>query len=100
QTDYPFRDQIIFTINPAAPVTFPLKLRIPAWAAAASITINRQRLPDVQAGTFHSISRRWKRGDRVVLKLPMQVRTARYANGSVTLERGPLIFALKIGEDW
>ena len=97
---YPFREQIRFTINPASPVEFPLKLRIPAWATAATITLNGQRLPDVQAGKFHTITRRWKRGDRVVLKLPMRVRTSHYSNGSVALERGPLIFALKIGEDW
>src|SRR4029077_19009756 len=54
----------------------------------------------VQAGRFHTITRRWKRGDRVVLKLPMRVRTLHYSNGSVAVERGPLIFALKIGEDW
>lgn len=100
ETDYPFRDEIRFTINPASPVEFPLKLRVPAWAAAATITLNGKPVPDVQAGSFHTITRRWKRGDRVVLKLPMRVRTVHYSNGSVTVERGPLIFALKIGEDW
>ena len=100
ETDYPFRDQIRFTINPASPVEFPLKLRIPAWATAATMTLNGKRLSDVRAGTFHTITRRWKRGDRVVLTLPMRVRAVHYSNDSVAVERGPLIFALRIGEDW
>ena len=39
-------------------------------------------------------------GDRVTLRFPMPVRATRWYNDSVAIERGPLVFALKIGEDW
>ena len=50
--------------------------------------------------TFHRIERSWKPGDRVTLRLPMAVRATRWFNDSVALERGPLVYSLRIGEDW
>ena len=43
ETNYPFRGAVHMTINPASPVAFPLLLRIPAWAAEATIKVNGQR---------------------------------------------------------
>ncbi|HEX4947956.1 MAG TPA: beta-L-arabinofuranosidase domain-containing protein [Blastocatellia bacterium] len=99
-TDYPFRDEIRLTINPERATEFPLQLRIPAWATKAAISVNGRKVGGVKAGTFHALNRQWQKGDRVVLKLPMDVRTSRWLNNSVVIERGPLVYSLKIGEDW
>lgn len=99
-TEYPFRDEIDLTINPDRPTEFPLQLRIPAWADKASLNVNGQIVGSVKAGTFHTIKRQWRKGDRVVLKLPMEIRTSRWQNNAVIIERGPLVYSLKIGEDW
>lgn len=100
ETEYPFRDEIRLTINPERATTFPLKLHIPAWATEAIVTVNGKKQSDVTAGTFHTISRRWNKGDRVMLKFPMKLRATRWHQDAVAVERGPLVFALKIGEDW
>lgn len=100
ETEYPFRDEIRLTINPARATEFPLQLRIPAWADKASVRVNGASVSGVKAGTFHTVKRQWQKGDQVVLKLPLEVRTSRGHNNSVVVERGPLTFALKIGEDW
>jgi hypothetical protein len=100
ETEYPFRDTIRFTVNPAAPLSFPLQLRIPAWAAGASIAINGEAAPEPQAGSFARIERTWNAGDRVELKLPMAPRVSRWFNNSVAVERGPLVFSFPIGESW
>ena len=100
ETEYPFRDTISFTINPARSARFPLLLRIPAWTEHAQLTVNGVAEPEPRPGTFHRVDRSWKSGDRVVLRLPMQVRASRWFNDSLALERGPLVFALPIGEDW
>ena len=92
--------QIELTITPARAATFPLLLRIPGWAADASITVNGQTIAAVKPGTFHRVERTWQAGDRVALRFPMPVRATRWYNDSVALERGPLVFSLKIGEDW
>lgn len=100
ETEYPFRDTIQLTVTPARETAFPLLLRIPGWAVNASITVNGQAVSAVKPGTFHRLDRTWKPGDRVALRFPMSVRATRWYNDSVALERGPLAFSLKIGEEW
>jgi hypothetical protein len=100
ETEYPFRETIQLTVTPARDTTFPLLLRIPGWAVNASITVNGQTVSAVKPGTFHRLERTWKAGDRVALRFPMSVRATRWYNDSVALERGPLVFSLRIGEEW
>jgi uncharacterized protein len=100
ETEYPFRDEIRLTVNPERAAEFSLQLRIPGWANKASITVNGKQVTGVKAGTFHSLKRQWRKGDLVVLKLPMEARASRWHNNSVVIERGPLLYSLKIGEDW
>jgi DUF1680 family protein len=100
QTDYPFAETLRFTVRPTKPVKFPLYLRIPAWALDATIAIGSEAPVAVQAGTFHRLEREWD-GDAVVtLKLPMRVEVERRYNSSVSISRGPLVYALSVGEDW
>jgi hypothetical protein len=97
-TDYPFSDTIQMTIKTANPVEFPLQLRIPAWAQGATIKTDQTLNP--QPGTFATISRIWKNGDTITLTLPMKIRIERRFNNSATVLRGPLVYALRIGENW
>ncbi len=100
KTEYPFRDQIVILVNPSAPARFPLELRIPAWATEARLAVNGKPVEGVRAGVFHRIARRWTKGDRVELVLPMKVRVSRWHQDSVAIDRGPLVYSLRIGEDW
>lgn len=100
ETEYPFRDTIRFTVEPAKPVSFPIDLRIPGWATQARLTLNGKPVAGVRAGTFHRLERRWTKGDRIELVLPMKVRVSRWHQDSVALDRGPLVYSLRIGEDW
>jgi hypothetical protein len=99
-TDYPFRDRISLTVSPAAPLQFPLHLRMPAWTENPTITVNGTRVEGVHSGSYQRIERQWTRGDRVEVTLPMPVRAVTGFNNSVSIERGPLIFSLRIGENW
>lgn len=112
ETDYPFRGEIRFKVRTATPVTFPLQLRIPQWAAGATFTIGRSagspaelgtftsmRLP-AEPGTFTTVQWDWVEGDILTLHLPMTVRTERGFQDSVRLVRGPLVFSLQIGEEF
>lgn len=100
-TNYPFDENISFSIQTKEPMAFPFHLRIPHWARNASITINGEAINEpVKPGTVVKIKRTWKNGDKVSLVLPMQVETSRWAESSAAVERGPLIYALRIEEDW
>lgn len=99
-TDYPFRESITLTVNPDNPVSFPLKLRIPAWAGGAELTLNGRKVGGVKPGAFTTVARTWKPGDTVQLRFPMAVRASRWYNDSVALERGPLVYSLRMDEQW
>ncbi len=100
ETEYPFRNQVRFNIIPQSSVSFPLHLRIPAWAEGAVLTVNGKRLEGTKAGTFQRVERKWSKGDKVELTLPMKPRISHWYQNSVAVERGPLVFSLKIGENW
>jgi DUF1680 family protein len=100
KTDYPFRETVTLSVNPAQPVKFPLVLRIPAWATGATVAVNGTAREGVKAGEFYRVEREWKSGDGVELRFPMRVANSRWYNNSIALERGPLVFSLKIGESW
>jgi len=100
ETGYPFRDSIRLAVNPEKPAHFPLELRIPQWATGARVTVNGRIESSVRPGAFHRIDREWAAGDVVELRFPMKVRVSRWYHGSVAVERGPLVYSLKIGEEW
>jgi hypothetical protein len=100
ETEYPFREQIRFTIQAPGPVHFPLQLRIPAWASRAMVQIGSDAPQPAAAGAFHVIERTWYPGDTVTLTLPMEVRLERRFRNALVVHRGPLVFSLKIGEEF
>jgi hypothetical protein len=100
ETGYPFHGTVRITIDPASPLSFPLQLRIPAWAAGTTITVNDHPEPSPTAGSFARIERTWKSADRVEIVFPMTPRVSRWFHNSVAIERGPLVFSYGIGESW
>ncbi|HXK61971.1 MAG TPA: glycoside hydrolase family 127 protein [Acidobacteriota bacterium] len=102
-TDYPFSSQLKFVVETASPLTFPLHLRIPGWAQSAVLAIDGlQNNLAVKQGSprFETIKREWKGKTEVVLTLGMTPRIERRYRDAIALWRGPLVFSLKIGEDW
>ena len=100
QTDYPFRETVSLVVRPARQVKFPLVLRIPAWASGATVSVNGQPVGGVQAGRFLRVEKEWRSPDKVDIRFPMAVRTSSWFNNSIAVERGPLVYSLKIGESW
>jgi hypothetical protein len=99
-TEYPFRGAVQITFNPASAVTFPLLLRIPAWAAGATIKVNGQQQQSPAPASFARVERTWKAGDSVELEFPLTPRVSRWFRDSVAVERGALVFSYGIGENW
>ncbi len=100
ETEYPFRNTVRMTINPASPLTAPLLLRIPGWANGTSIEVNGKSEPKPQPRTFAEVNRTWQAGDVVEIKFPFQPHASRWFHESVAIERGPLVFSYPIGESW
>jgi len=100
-TKYPFDETITFSLSMSKEVQFPLYLRIPGWCEEPKLEINGQT---VEARTipcvFLNVDRVWHDGDTVRLHLPMNVRLRTWEKNqnSVSVDRGPLTYSLKIGE--
>ncbi len=127
QTDYPFSENVRFQFEAEKPVEFPFHLRVPAWCKNPEITLNGEGFSDTLKGegfllTLNAnesisalqekglavavedrllkIRREWIPGDVIELVLPMEVEVSRWFEGSAGIQRGPLVYALRIEENW
>ncbi len=101
-TNYPFKGRMKMRLLCSKPVTFPLYLRVPIWSVGATIRLNDEIVEsDAKPGEYLRIEHTWVSGDRLEIDLPMTVSLKRWPrNGSVTVNRGPLSYSVKIGEKW
>jgi DUF1680 family protein len=97
---YPFRDTLQLDVTAERPVDCPLFLRIPAWTRDPTIQVAEDETISPQAGTFHRLDRHWHGTTKIEVTLPMSPALSRRFNGAAAIERGPLVYVLKIGEDW
>jgi uncharacterized protein len=95
QTEYPFESQVHFEVGLSRPEEFALHLRIPAWSQGAMIAVNGKKVADtVNPGTFATLQRVWKNGDRVDLEIPLKTRLEPFNprhTDTVAVMRGPLV---------
>jgi len=95
KSDYPFSSEVTLEVKTSKKSEFAVHLRIPAWAEGASVAVNGKRVRDgINPGTFATIRRRWKSGDRIELELPLRMRleaiNPRHPE-TVALLSGPLV---------
>ena len=98
RTAYPMDGTIEFVFSMPESARFPLELRVPEWAKDVRLTVNGEAVEDTDWLT--RIERLWQNGDVVRLELGMEVQASRWYENSVALERGPLVYALGLGERW
>ena len=103
ETGYPFTGDVRLSFAVASPVRFPLVLRTPGWSGTPSLMVNGKSVAVSASGCgWLTVDRQWRSGDRVTIHFPMKLVVARWeANrDSVSVQRGPLTYSLKIGENW
>lgn len=100
ETNYPFEETIRFTYTEDRSVKFPLHLRIPSWTEGWDIRINGKKEEVKMHNNIVILDRIWNKGDKVTLNFPMKIETSFWNEVSVGIERGPLVYGLKIEEDW
>jgi len=84
---------------------FAVRLRVPRWAGEASLSVNgaSSEVP-LRPGSYASVRRRWRPGDRLELTLPMPVRFLEahpYVPedaGRVALARGPVLYCAEAAD--
>lgn len=103
QTQYPWDETVNLQVDPQAPATFTLALRIPGWCSGAIVTINgkRQNTASNLMNGYLYLARKWAKGDVVQLTLPMPIErmhthpACRVNQGKVALQRGPLVYCVE-----
>ncbi|MHC4168939.1 MAG: glycoside hydrolase family 127 protein [Planctomycetota bacterium] len=111
ETDYPWSGDVSVTVNPKEAKTFTLRIRMPdrdvseLYTAApssdgiTSISLNGSAIRPVVEKGYAVVTRKWKAGDRIGLKLPMKVQRVKGSDkiaataGQVALRYGPLIYS-------
>jgi len=92
---YPLADEVAFELSVPHPTRFTVRLRIPAWTQSPAAQVNGKKLPQsLLPGTFVSIRRKWKSGDRITLQLPRRLELQAVDSqhpDSVALVCGPLV---------
>ena len=117
-TNYPWNGKIDIIIDPEKRMDFTIRLRIPGWAQDKPLASSLYTFTDKQSNpvnisingkafTYQTekgyavISRKWKKGDKVTMELPMPTRKV-IANQLVkddrdrfAFERGPIVYCLE-----
>jgi DUF1680 family protein len=105
ETFYPFDETVKFTVNfPDRKVKgawFPIKFRIPQWCDSPIVKVNDSPVDQtMKPGCMVELRRNWKKGDCITVEIPMKIKQTRWYDKSVAVERGPLLYALKMDEKW
>ena len=114
-TEYPWNGNIALNIEQNSAGQFTMKIRIPGWVRnqvvpsnlyqytdgkrlGYKVLVNGQEEGTVSDDGYLTISRKWKKGDRVQIHFDMEPRTVRAHSkveadrGMVSVERGPLVY--------
>ncbi len=90
RTDYPFDGAVSIRVAPERNATFAVHVRIPQWAAGASIRVNGASVMEGQGGSaFVPIQREWRKDDVIALSLPMQPQAHVRAHSNTQESRAP-----------
>jgi hypothetical protein len=103
ETKYPFHTAVKMTLSMKNSTRFPLQLRVPKWCKVFSVKVNGGAVEVTpKPGSYVLIERTWQNGDVVEIAMPVEVSLTTWEKscGSVTVDRGPLSYSLRIGEKW
>ncbi|HXH60131.1 MAG TPA: beta-L-arabinofuranosidase domain-containing protein [Fimbriimonadaceae bacterium] len=95
-TDYPWSGKVTYTMK--GPGQFALRLRDPGWCSGATVSVNGRKVDAPVERDYFVVDRDWKKGDKVVLDLPMPVvqmeahPSVKDDRGMAAIQRGPLVY--------
>lgn len=100
QTKFPDNETTRLLIEAVKPGSFSIKVRYPNWVAAGKlqIKINGTRVNvDALPGSYINLTRVWKKGDVIDVRLPMGLSTEKLPDSSnyVAFLHGPIVLASK-----
>ena len=102
ENHFPDEAKTMLTMHPRKATVFTLQLRCPEWVAsgALKISINGKIYPAQNKEGYVAVKRKWKKGDVVVMEIPMQLHVEQLPDHSnyYTFLYGPVVLAAKTTE--
>lgn len=96
--DYPFCEQVCILVETESEVEFSLRFRIPEYAYSALIYCEEVFVAN--AGENFVLKRRWRKETRLKIHFLVATVFESRPENLVAIKRGPLIYSLKIDEEW
>ncbi len=90
ETGYPYENSIKFTVKAESDVSFPVKIRVPAWATSVTVTTKHK-----VKGNLIVIDHRWSGTETFEVAFGAESRVEQF-NESSFFSWGPLVLALPI----
>ena len=102
ETRFPERPSTSLTFTIKQPQKLALNIRYPAWVAPGALKVAVNGAPyrvAAEPGTYVTVKRTWKTGDRVNVALPMRIteQALPYANDQAAFLYGPIVLAAPLG---
>ncbi|WP_460767115.1 glycoside hydrolase family 127 protein [Niabella terrae] len=120
-TDYPWKGNVRLRLQPSGKTAFQLRLRIPGWLKhpvdgnlyyytddkqpEPVIKVNGKPVAYTTEDGYAILERTWKKGDELLMELPMEVRkikanNAVLANANRTaIQYGPIVYCVESSDD-
>ncbi len=89
ETNFPEDTTVDIAIDPVKPASFTVEIRIPAWVGHPSLTVNGKTIEDIHPGSYAAVTRIWRAGDKLILKLPMELQWVKHGHYQKTTDRKP-----------
>ncbi|KFY72197.1 hypothetical protein V499_07664 [Pseudogymnoascus sp. VKM F-103] len=99
-TTYPVTDTTTLVVTGTSSSNWAMRIRIPQWASGAEVSVNGQKQSiSTASGTYAVLSRSWKSGDTVTIRLPMKLRTVPAKDNAniAAIAYGPVILSGNYG---
>jgi DUF1680 family protein len=113
--NYPWSGSLLLNVEPQAPARFNVLVRIPGWSRAKAIPsdlysfenkttsnivikLNGRPVKYVMQNGYAVINNQWKKGDKIELNLPMDVKeviankAVKVDSNKIALQRGPIMY--------
>jgi uncharacterized protein len=103
ETKYPEEETTHLTITGNTAVDMPLYIRYPSWATSgAAIKVNGKKISvNQKPGSYITINRKWKNGDKVDITYPMSLRLVATPDNpdKAAIAYGPVALAGSMGTE-
>jgi DUF1680 family protein len=118
ETNYPWDGNVKLTVQPTSATKFAMHVRIPGWAqgqatpgdlyvfedktpAKFTVLVNGKPIQYTMDKGYAVVDREWKKGDKIELNLPMEVKRVKSRaelkqdEDRVALQRGPMVYCVE-----